>query len=320
MSDNFNQDDIIYNPYNDRNKEITPNIIKNILNSYDVFYNINNVELFKRSFIHRSYVACEKMNNDVMMASRPPNCLVLKQHSNERLEFLGDGILENVTKFYLYKRFPEEDEGFMTEKKIALVKNDHIGKLAYKMGLQHFYILSKNAEEKKIRNNFKKLGCLFEAFIGALFLDANNIEIDDERNLFNNYLQCGIGFQICQIFIENIYEKLVDWNELLENDDNYKNIFQVIIQKEFKTTPDYVVLDVDEEQRYNMGVYLCLNDKNIHNINIDDAVIFSTINSFENIKEQNIDLIFFSSASHKIKKKAEQLACQKAIQFIQQCE
>ncbi len=57
----------------------------------------------------------------------------------------------------------------MTEKKIALVNNDHIGKLAYKMGLHHWYGLSKNAEEKKIRVNYKKLGCLFEAFLGALF-------------------------------------------------------------------------------------------------------------------------------------------------------
>ena len=81
----------------------------------------------------------------------------LKKHSNERLEFLGDGILECITKFYLYKRFPNEDEGFMTEKKIALVKNDHIGKLAYKMGLHNWYVMSKNAEEKKIKNNFKKL-------------------------------------------------------------------------------------------------------------------------------------------------------------------
>jgi dsRNA-specific ribonuclease len=321
MSEKFScQDDIIYNPYNERNKEISSNIIKNILNSYDVFYNINNIELFKRSFVHRSYVLCDNLNNDVHLASRPPNCLELKKHSNERLEFLGDGILENVTKFYLYKRFPEEDEGFMTEKKIALVKNDHIGKLAYKMGLHNYYILSKNAEEKKIRNNFKKLGCLFEAFIGALFLDANSIDIEDDNNLFNNYLQCGIGFQMCQIFIENIFEKLVDWNDLLENDDNYKNIFQVIIQKEFKTTPDYVVLGVDEEQKYNMGVYLCLNNINIHNINIDDAIDFKKIGSFDKVKEDNINLIFFSSASHKIKKKAEQLACMKAIQYIQQCE
>lgn len=311
-----NPEETIYNPYNDNNKEISVSIIKKILNSHNVFYNIKNTDLFKRAFIHKSYVMPAKLNDDVVLSSRPPNCLELKQYSNERLEFLGDGVLECITKFYLYKRFPEEEEGFMTEKKIALVKNDHIGKLAYKMGLHNWYIMSKNAEEKKIRSNYKKLGCLFEAFLGALFLDANNIEINDNINYFTNYLNCGIGFQVCQMFIESVFEKLVDWNELLENDDNYKNIFQVIIQKEFKTTPEYVVLDIDEEQKYHMGVYLCLNNINIHNIDIKEATRFEDIKSFEKIKEENINFIYFSKSSHKIKKKAEQLACQYAIDLI----
>ena len=314
------EEQIIYNPYNDNNKEITITNIKNILHNFNVYYDIQDIELFKRAFIHTSYTIPKKINDDVILATKPPNCLELKQHSGERLEFLGDGVLELITKFYLYKRFPEQDEGFMTEKKIALVKNDHIGKLAYKIGLHNWYILSKNAEEKKTRSNFKKLGCLFEAFLGALFLDVNQLDINDNLNIFSNYLRCGIGFQVCQIFIESIFEQLVDWNELLENDDNYKNIFQVIIQKEFKTTPDYVVLDIDEEQKYTMGVYLCLNNTNIHNNDIKKAISFDDIKSFESIKEKGLDFIYFSKASHKIKKKAEQLACQYSIELIQKYE
>ena len=55
----------------------------------------------------------------------------------------------------------------MTEKKIALVKNEAIGRLAYDMGLNKWYIMSNNAEDKKTRTNLKKLGCLFEAFFGC---------------------------------------------------------------------------------------------------------------------------------------------------------
>ena len=319
MSNNSEENNI-YNPYNERNKEITDTIINNILNEYNVYYNINDIDLFKRAFVHKSYIYPAKINDNVTFSIKAPNCLPLKEISNERLEFLGDGILENITKFYLYKRFPENDEGFMTEKKIALVRNEHIGKLAYKMGLHEWYILSKNAEEKKTRHNFKKLGCLFEAFIGSLFLDANKICINDNLNYFTNYLECGIGFQICQIFIETIYDKLVDWNELLETDDNYKNIFQVIIQKEFKTTPVYYTLGIDDDQKYTMGVYLCLNGLNIHNVNINDATHFSNIKKIPNIIENNINFIYFSSASHKIKKKAEQMACEKAIKLIQKYE
>ena len=164
-----NPEETIYNPYNDNNKEISVSIIKKILNSHNVFYNIKNTDLFKRAFIHKSYVMPAKLNDDVVLSSRPPNCLELKQYSNERLEFLGDGVLECITKFYLYKRFPEEEEGFMTEKKIALVKNDHIGKLAYKMGLHNWYIMSKNAEEKKLEVIIKNWVVYLKHFWGHYF-------------------------------------------------------------------------------------------------------------------------------------------------------
>ena len=165
----------LYNPYNEKNIEISEENIKSLLEKFNIFYKINNIELFKRSFIHRSYVYDNVSN--YKLVKLPYNCIELKKYSNERLEFLGDGVLECITKFYLYKRFPDADEGFMTEKKISLVKNDHIGKLAYKMGINKWYIISKNAEEKKIRSNYKKLGCLFEALLGALYLDANDIKI-----------------------------------------------------------------------------------------------------------------------------------------------
>jgi dsRNA-specific ribonuclease len=302
-----------YNPYNDKNIEITPENIDRLLETYNVFYTINNIDLFSRAFVHRSYIIPQ---NEMKIVEKPFNCVELKTSSNERLEFLGDGILECITKLYLYKRFPDADEGFMTEKKISLVKNDHIGKLCYKMGLHKWIIISKNAEEKKIRTNYKKLGCLFEAFLGALFLDSNQIKIDDNSLLFKNYFNVGPGFQYCQLFIENIYETLVDWNEILETDDNFKNILQVKIQKEFKKTPEYIILNHDEDMKYTMGVYLCLSES-IHLLNPADAVPFEKIKTLENIKKQNHTFIFFSSGTHKIKKKAEQIACFEALKLIE---
>ena len=67
----------------------------------------------------------ENEMNEVIIADKPANCMKLRTKSNERLEFLGDGILEAITKYYLYRRFPKENEGFMTEKKIALVKTKY---------------------------------------------------------------------------------------------------------------------------------------------------------------------------------------------------
>jgi dsRNA-specific ribonuclease len=213
----------------------------------------------------------QNMENLEEYVECPKDCLPLRSKSNERLEFLGDGVLELITKYYLYRRFPKENEGFMTEKKIAIIKNEAIGKITQEIGLHKWFIISKQSEEKNIRNNLKKLGCLFEAFLGALFLDVNKIQVKDENDWFQSSFHCGPGFQMAQVFIERIFETHIDWIDLIQNDDNYKNILQVKIQKEFKVTPNYVELKSDMEQGYHMGVFLCIG-QSIHNISLDEYI------------------------------------------------
>ena len=315
-------DKLVFNPYNTLNKEITQPEIENILKSYGVPSTVFNSELYRRSFIHKSYVKRPFLENEqenIVVVEKPYDCLPLSTKSNERLEFLGDGVLECVTKYYLYRRFPKENEGFMTEKKIAIVKNENIGRIAYEMGLHKWLIISKHAEEKNTRTNIKKLGCLFEAFIGALFLDFNKIKINDEELWFKNVFVTGPGFQIAQIFIESIFEKHIDWTDLISNDDNYKNILQVKIQKEFKVTPHYIELETDEEEGYKMGVYICLGQQ-IHETSPNNAIPFEQFKVFSKIQEYMKDfdkvLIFMASAYHKIKRKAEQMACEKALALL----
>ena len=325
LSKDLESDALIFNPYNSLNMEISDSIIKNLLSNYGVKVNkIYNILLYKRAIVHKSYTKRPDFENNlsnITIVEKPENCLSLKTKSNERLEFLGDGVLECITKYYLYKRFPKADEGFMTEKKIALVKNEHIGKLAFEMGLNKWFIISKHAEEKLIRNNLKKLGCLFEAFLGALFLDFNKIEINDEENWFKNIFSTGPGFQMAQIFIENIFEKHVDWDTLINNDDNYKNRLQVLVQKKFKTTPHYLQINYDVDGGYNMGVYICLGAA-IYEFNINDAINFAVFGNFNEIQKYVDDkkkcLIYLTSSSHKIKKKAEQMACNYALNLISQ--
>lgn len=319
-NDIYSQDEeMIFNPYNSLNKEITKPEIEIILKKYGINTKIFNFRLYQRCFVHKSYVKrphLENQENNIIIEQKPPDCLPLKTKSNERLEFLGDGVLELITKYYLYRRFPKENEGFMTEKKIALVKNEAIGKLAYEMGLNKWYIMSKNAEEKKTRTNLKKLGCLFEAFLGALFLDFNKIKISDEEKWFNTLFVTGPGFQMAQIFIERVFEEHVNWLELLRTDDNYKNILQVKIQKIFKTTPIYKEISEESEEGYHMGVYLCLGQQH-HNLCHNDANLYEDFGSLENIKAyydmHGKIFIFFGESKHKIKKKAEQSACKMAL-------
>lgn len=328
-----NEEEMIFNPYNENNREIKETDINNILKNYGVPDTVHNLNLYKRAFVHKSYCKrphLENVANEIIIAQQPLNCMSLKTKSNERLEFLGDGVLELITKYYLYRRFPKANEGFMTEKKIALVKNEHIGKLAYEMGLNKWYIMSANAEEKKTRTNLKKLGCLFEAFLGALFLDFNKITVNDEDDWFKNVFVTGPGFQIAQKFIESIFEKHINWTELIQNDDNYKNILQVMLQKAFQVTPVYrEVSEWDEETGYHMGVYLCLNIKS-HEFNPTDDIVKNVdyfkkdgLNILVTIKhiwecrdekwEYDNMVIFLGESKHKIKKKAEQAACKISI-------
>jgi dsRNA-specific ribonuclease len=224
------------------------------------------------------------------------------------LEFLGDGILEASTKCIIYKRFPKENEGFMTDKKIELVKNETIGTIAIEMKLNKWLILSKHAEEKNIRTNISKMGCVFESFIGAIFLDMDKVT-------------SGYGFMMAHLFIENVYSKHIDWTQLILTNTNYKNILQVKIQKEFKVTPYYLELGYIDGM-YKMGVYLCVGYEHIspgspHHV---AALTHGDFGSVEQLKE-HIEtngkiLVFLGEGCHKMKKKAEQEACFNAIQHL----
>ena len=205
----------------------------------------------------------------------------------------------------------------MTEKKIAIVKNEAIGKIALEMRLNKWLILSKHAEEKKIRNNLKKLGCLFESFLGALFLDFNKVSVKDEEGWFTNVFVTGPGFQMAQKFVEAIFEKHIDWIALIQNDDNYKNILQVKIQKEFKVTPHYLEMEQNVESGYKMGVYLCVGQP-IYNMHYNDAVHIQDLKNFAAVNEHiNANggkiFLFLGQGQHKIKRKAEQMACNEAL-------
>ena len=140
----YNDDDIIrvdddryvFNPYNTENVEVTLADVEAILAKYGVPSQVHNFELYKRAFVNKSYTKRPKALNElenVSFIERPEGAMPLHTKSNERLEFVGDGVLECVTKYYLYRRFPKQNEGFMTEKKIAIVKNETIGKFALEM-------------------------------------------------------------------------------------------------------------------------------------------------------------------------------------------
>jgi dsRNA-specific ribonuclease len=113
----------------------------------------------------------------------------------------------------------------------------------------------------------------------------------------------------------------VDWVKLIENDDNYKNILQEVIQKEFKTTPYYAeVCEHHVDTGYHMGVYLCLGQPTFGLKHKDAIPIGRYGGGFADIHQEMSTVgrvfVFLGEGRHKIKKKAEQMACDAAIRGI----
>jgi len=95
------QETLIFDPYNPRNREISEFQVQKFLTTYGVPGKVHNLNLYKRAFVHKSYVKrphLENISNNIEIAAQPNDCLRLKTKSNERLEFLGDGELELITK------------------------------------------------------------------------------------------------------------------------------------------------------------------------------------------------------------------------------
>ena len=104
--------------------------------------------------------------------------------------------------------------------------------------------------------------------------------------------------------------------KLIKTDDNYKNILQVKIQKEFKTTPDYLEIAHDADQGYRMGVYLRIGIP-LHEVSHEVSEPFTVYGSFAAVQRRIVTgdsvFIFLGQGCHKIKKKAEQIACEQAL-------
>jgi len=122
-----------------------------------------NKQLFEQSFVHRSFLNETKQ----------------KLSSNERLEFLGDSIISFVVSQYLYNKYPNFDEGILTNLRSLLVNTKSLAICAKELNFGSYMRLSKGEEESRGRQNQSLLADSFEAFIGALFLDQGTEVVAD---------------------------------------------------------------------------------------------------------------------------------------------
>jgi len=194
------------NPFNKFNKPITANWVQNLLKKYGIYQNINNLEIYQRAFIHQSYtVSYVKeicLRDNVAIVPNPDGHMLLQDASYERLEWLGDCLIDTFVGTYIYQRFPDANEGALSSLKKALISRWILGQLAQQCEFQEYMVISKTLDDKcDARQDIKKCCDVFEAFIGAIYLDFNK-----EKHGFLSSFMSGPGFQVAEKFFINLLE------------------------------------------------------------------------------------------------------------------
>lgn len=185
-------------------------------------FEFENIDLLITALTHRSYVNEHRKS--------------VSEH-NERLEFLGDAVLELVVTDYLFNNF-DEQEGILTSWRAALVRTESIGESGQKIGYEPLVRMSKGEKQGSERARLQILANAFEALIGAIYLEK--------------------GYEAAEKFVaEHIITKLE--NILKEGSwRDAKSHLQEVMQHTDSLTPRYVVLEEvgpDHDKIFTLGVY-----------------------------------------------------------------
>ena len=179
---------------------------------------IKNVGYYQRALVHKSiHKAIKKFQGPGILQE------YLQEH-NERMEFLGDSVLSLVITNYLYHRFPDKDEGFLTRLKIKLVNGVQLAKLARLIHLGKYILTSNHVENINGKDSTKILEDAFEAFLAAIFKD--------------------LGFDAVNSFCISLIDQL-NFDEVLV-EDNFKEMLLKFTQHHFNgITPTYELVSTE---------------------------------------------------------------------------
>lgn len=182
-----------------------------------------NKDLINRAFTHRSYL---NENSDI-------------DRHNERLEYLGDAVLEFLVSKFLFHGYPDRAEGELTSFRSAIVKTDALAETARELNYGNFLKMSRGEEKTGGRNKDYLLANTFEAVLGAIYLDQ--------------------GIRACETFLRRVHFHKID--NIVENrlDIDPKTRFQELSQDLHKVTPSYELLSEkgpDHDKTFTMGAFL----------------------------------------------------------------
>lgn len=201
-------------------EHITREEIENLLG-----FRIRNIELYKECFMHKSATKIYKTNS-----------------SNERLEFIGDSVLNMIVALYLYEKYPNENEGFLTKTRTKIVNGQVLSKISKELNLQKHVRMNQKALKNGWNNNARILEDVLEALIGSIFLD--------------------LGYSITKKFVEDLIELHIN-PELMFTDNNFKDQLMRFCQTEQLSLPVYNLIDSvstnNNNRKFHIQVYI--NDK-----------------------------------------------------------
>jgi ribonuclease-3 len=183
----------------------------------------NEKKLLEQAFIHRSYI---NENTGSHLSH------------NERLEFLGDAVLELIVTDYLYNKYPDRDEGDLTAYRSSLVNAIIIGEVALELGMNEYLLLSKGEAKDIGKARGYILANTYEAYVGAVYLDRGYDVAKDfiAKTLFNR--------------IDGIVAKKL-WRDA-------KSLVQEKSQEFLNVTPSYRVMSEvgpDHDKHFTIGIY-----------------------------------------------------------------
>lgn len=187
-------------------------------------FNFKNKDLLTQAFTHRSYIN----ENPGFSLSH-----------NERLEFLGDAVMELIVTEHLFKEFPEKAEGDLTNWRAALVNAKMLTSVAEDLGFNDFLLLSKGEAKEGGKARAYILANSFEALIGSLYLDQGYKVTED-------FIKKNLLVRLPSIIKEGSYK-------------DAKSKFQEAAQDKVSITPIYKVVKEwgpDHDKKFIVGVYL----------------------------------------------------------------
>ncbi|MEQ9090664.1 MAG: ribonuclease III [Balneola sp.] len=168
-------------------------------------FEIDDPSLFLRALRHRSTLANDQYSS---------------HDSYERLEFLGDAVLDLIAAEVLFEKFPTANEGFLTKSRAKLVKGETLAKFSIKLGIEDLLELGERSDQVSISKSI--LADVFESIIAAIYITK--------------------GYANAFIFVSKVFEKQVDFKKLVNQVDNFKSALLEFTQAEKMSLPSYKVV------------------------------------------------------------------------------